>query len=270
MSTPAPAPTPPGVVSIGVAGALGPEAIGRIAAAVEEAGFHALWVNDTPNGDSLAGLRAAARATSYLTLATGVVPLDRRPADEIADAVRENGLPEERLVLGIGSGAAKQGALALVGDGVALLRRDTAATVLVGALGPKMRRLAAEEAGGVLLNWVTPQVAHEQAETARVQASTPTRVVAYARTAIDPDARPRLDAEVAGYAAAPNYAANFRRLGIDPLATVLPQPGDTGIRHGVLAYTEHVDELVLRAITVGDEVDGYLDFVRQAAADLCR
>ena len=85
-----------GVVSVGVAGALGPEAIARIAAAVEQAGFHALWVNDTPHGDSIAALSAAAAATERLTLATGVIPLDRRPPGEVAEAIRAAGLPESK------------------------------------------------------------------------------------------------------------------------------------------------------------------------------
>ena len=78
-------------VSIGVAGALGPAAIASIAVAVEAAGFHALWVNDTPGADSLAAIGAAAAATDRLVLATGVVPVDRRPAAEILAAARDLG-----------------------------------------------------------------------------------------------------------------------------------------------------------------------------------
>ena len=68
-------------------------------------------------------------------------------------------------------------------------------------------------------------------------------MVAYARTVVDAAARGRLESEVAGYASAPKYAANFARLGIGPFDTVLPQPQDaadgsapgTGIRAGVTA-----------------------------------
>ncbi|HEX5857650.1 MAG TPA: LLM class flavin-dependent oxidoreductase [Microbacterium sp.] len=263
-----------GVVSIGVAGALGPEAIARIAAAVEDAGFHGLWVNDTPRGDSIAALGAAAGATDRLALATGVIPLDRRPAGAIVDAIRAAALPRDRVSVGIGSGAVSQGALDLVREGVGLLRESTGTAVLVGALGPKMRQLAARDADGVLLNWVTPGVAAQQAAEHRAWAGgRATRVVAYARTVMDAAARGRLESEVAGYASAPKYAANFARLGIGPFDTVLPQPDDTAddasaataIRPGVAAYTAALDELVLRAITPGDDVQGYLDFVRSAA-----
>jgi hypothetical protein len=129
-----------------------------------------------------------------------------------------------------------------------------------------MRHLAAEQADGVLLNWVTPGVAAAQAEEQRATAGArATRVVTYARTIVEEAARARLEAEVGGYAAAPKYAANFARLGIDPFATVLPQPGDDGIRSGAAAYTAAVDELVLRVITPTDDVPAYLDFVRLAA-----
>ncbi|MGC5225421.1 LLM class flavin-dependent oxidoreductase [Micromonospora sp. DT81.3] len=260
-----------GVVSVGVAGALGPEAIARIAAAVEQAGFHALWVNDTPHGDSIAALTAAAAATERLTLATGVIPLDRRPPGEVAEAIRAAGLPESRVSIGIGSGGTSRGALALVREGIELLHGITRARVLIGALGPKMRELAAREADGVLLNWVSPAVAAEQAGQHRDSAGArPGRVVVYARTVVDDAARGRLRSEVAGYASAPKYAANFARLGLDPFETVLPQPGDDDIRPGIVAYTSGVDELVLRAITPDDDVQGYLDFVRRAADALGR
>ena len=263
-------------MSIGVAGALGPDAIARIAEAVEGAGFHGLWVNDTPHGDSIAALTAAARVTTTLALATGVIPLDRRPAREVSESVRAAGLPPHRVSIGIGSGAVSRGALALVREGVEVLRETTGASVLVGALGPRMRELAARQSDGVLLNWVSPAVAAEQAAQHREWAGPrTTRVVAYARTVVDAAARDRLEAEVAGYASSPKYAANFTRLGIDPLDTVLPQPQDVGgddsgagIRPGVAAYTSALDELVLRVITRGEAVQDHLDFVRRAAEAL--
>ena len=42
------------------------------------------------------------------------------------------------------------------------------------------------------------------------------------------------------------------------------EPG-TGIRAGVTAYANALDELVLRAMTPGDDVRDYLDFVQRAA-----
>ncbi|KRA23966.1 N5,N10-methylene tetrahydromethanopterin reductase [Microbacterium sp. Root61] len=252
-----------GNVSIGIAGALGADAARIIAPAVEQAGFHALWVNDTPGADSLEVLAAAAAITTSLVLATGVIPLDRRPADDVAAAVAQRGLPSERLVLGVGAGGARVGALALVEEGVRTLQDRTGARVFVGALGPRMRRLAVDHADGVLLSWLSPAAAAEQARE-----SGDAEVALYARTALDPAAVARRDEEAHRYAGYPAYAANFARLALDPLDTLLPLPGDAGIGPGVAAYAAVVDDLVLRAITPADTVEEYLRFIEQARVAL--
>lgn len=253
---------PAGLLSLGVAAAVGPDAGARIAAAAEAAGLHALWVNDTPGHDALAVLAAAAGATDRLTLATGVLPVDRRSPDEILDRVSTLGLPAERLVLGIGSGAGAQGALARVSDAAARLRAATTARVVVGALGPKMRRLGAEASDGVLLSWLTPDVAARQADEAHAVAAA-AHAALYVRAAVDAAAVARLEDETARYASYPAYAANFARLGIDAgQTTIHPDGGHTSIA----AYRAAVDEVVLRAITAADEVDEYLRFIDLVAA----
>ena len=249
-----------GVVSIGFAGSLGPDAVARIAPSVEAAGFHTLWINDTPDGDALAALAAAARVTTTLRLATGVVPVDRRPPSRIAAEVASLALPLDRLTIGIGAGVAKEGALARVGEAIAVLHDAGLPRVLVGALGPRMRRLGAERAEGVLLNWVPPAEASVQAEEARAHSAT-SHVAVYVRTAIVDAARERLDAETARYASFPNYAANFARMGVDAADTTIRDVTELG---GALeAYTAAVDEVVLRAIVPDDSVSAYLDFVRR-------
>lgn len=247
-------------VSIGVAGALGPADIARIAVAVEAAGFHGLWINDTPGADSLAAVAAAVAATDRLALATGVVPVDRRAPAEILAAIRD--LPADRIVIGIGSGGTRTGAVALVHDAIGRLRGGTTARILVGALGPRMRRLAADEADGPLLSWLTPSIAAAQASEAR-EARAQTHVALYVRAAVEPAATDRLDRETAQYASYPSYAANFARLGIDATTTTLrPDSFDAGLE----AYRAAVDEVVLRAITPGGTADEVIAFVEAAAA----
>src|SRR5918994_1797842 len=73
----------------GVAGALPHDVIRALAPAAEAAGYHTFWVNDTPHGDGLASLGAAAEVTSQIQLGAGVIPLDRQPADGIARRVPE-------------------------------------------------------------------------------------------------------------------------------------------------------------------------------------
>ncbi|GAA3202524.1 LLM class flavin-dependent oxidoreductase [Microbacterium terregens] len=251
-----------GAVSLGIAASVGPELAGLLAPAVEAAGFHALWVNDTPGADAFPVLDAAARATSRLVLATGVLPVDRRPAATILGEVQAGQLPQERLVLGVGSGQTTVGALDRVGAAVSELRDALSARIVVGALGPKMRRLAVEKSDGVLLSWLTPAIARAQAEEARAVAPR-THVALYVRTALDSDAHARLQVETARYAAVPAYAANFARQGVDPDRTVWDAATEPGPDR-LADYRTGVDEVILRAITAEDTLDAYLRFVEQA------
>ena len=247
-------------VSLGVAGALGPDLIGALAPHIEAAGFDTLWVNDTPAGDALVALAAAARTTDRLRLATGVIPVDRRSAEQVAADIRRLDLPLSRLTVGIGSGGLRRGAVDLVGAAADELRVLPPARVAIGALGPRMRRLATERADDVVLNWLTPEVAAEQASVAEA------RVVLYVRTALDPAASARLSEEAARYASYPNYAANFARTATDPGDTVID--GANALADRLPAYREAVDEVVLRAITPDDSPAAYRAFIDAAAAAL--
>jgi len=240
-------------VSIGITGRTDAATIRALASRVERLGFHALWINDVPGGDSLAGLRIAADVTTTLGLATGVIPLDRRPVDTLDVA----GLPADRTTLGIGSGGARH-PLGLVRDGIAALRRVTDAAVVVGALGPRMRRLAATEADGVLLNWLTPDAAAEAAaELRRDAAGRPARSILYVRTIADEAARPALVAEATRYESVPAYAANFERSGMRALDATID-------RADALPPFDVVDEIVLRAVTPHGslvELEAFVDAV---------
>lgn len=250
--------TPPAspVLSLGLAGSVPPDVVREVAVAAEEAGLHALWINDTLAGDALTGLAAAAEVTRTLRLASGVVPLDRVPAAQLAERVEQLGLPRDRLVLGVGSGAARS-PLGLVTAGLEELRHLGVPLVL-GALGPAMRRLGAQRADGLLLSWLTPASAAEARDRAladAAEAGVPApRLVLYTRTAVDADAVPRLERESAQYAGYRNYAAHFARLGHTALDSTIRAADDAALAAGIAAYAGTVDEFVLRAITVDDSV----------------
>ena len=248
-------------VSIGVPGALHPDAVRDLAARVESLGFRGLWINDTPTGDSLVGLAAATESTTTLVLGTGVIPVDRRPASEIVRGIQQ--LDASRLVIGIGSGGPHH-ALARVGDAVAQLKAATSVPVFVGALGPRMRLLAAQHADGVLFNWLTPAAAGEaMKDLRRDAASRAVRGVLYVRTIVDPSARSALETEAAAYASYPSYAANFERIGATALETTMD---DINFAGRLAEYVEAVDEVVLRAITPTGSLDDLIRFVGKAAS----
>lgn len=244
-------------VSIGLAGATDASFVQSLAPRIERLGFSKLWLNDTPGGDSLAGLRVAAGATDGLGLATGVIPLDRRPADTLDLA----GLPAERTTIGVGSGRVAH-PLALVERGIETLRAASDAAIVVGALGPRMRRLAAEQADGVLFNWLTPAAAAEATRELRAAAAARSgpapRSVLYVRTITDADARRALQREAERYEAVSAYAANFDRLGMRALDATLAE-GEHLIDFDV------VDEVVLRAITPTGSLAELEAFVERTA-----
>ena len=250
------------MLSIGIAAAAGPEVAARLAPVLEQRGFHALWVNDTPDADALEVLAAAAAVTDRLVLATGVLPVDRRAAPEVARTVARLDLPQKRLVLGIGAGQLRAGALDAVGAAATTLREETAARVVVGALGPRMRRLGARKADGLLLSWLDPETAAHQAISAHAE-SGHAHVALYVRTAVDPAADERLRTETDRYAGFPSYAANFARLGLAPRTTVIDSAAD--LAGSVAAYRSAVDEVVLRAMTAAGDAESYIAFAEHVA-----
>lgn len=246
-------------VSIGLAGSTDASIVRSLAPRIERLGFSALWLNDVPGGDSLAGLHVAAEASDALRLATGVIPLDRRPADSLD----LTGLPAERTSLGIGSGRAAH-PLGLIEHGIAKLRESSDVSIVVGALGPRMRRLAAEQADGVLLNWLTPTAAADASRELRATArARRVRSVLYVRTITDPDAQPALEREAERYEGVTSYAANFERLGMRALDATLADGGR-------LSEFDVVDEVVLRAITPTGSLAELEAFIDRAAGWLAR
>lgn len=254
----------------GVAGALPLEIVRLLAPAAESAGYHTFWVNDTPTGDGLAALRAASDATNEIRLGVGVIPLDRQPADVIARRVLELELPQERLLLGIGSGNPK-GGLQRVWEGAQALERSLQAAVIVGALGPNMCALAGGSADGVLLNWLTPAYVAPSAalvDEAAQEAGRPRPLIlGYVRTALGPTARAVFAEEAARYGSYPAYAANFTRMGTPAEGTAVVGDSPDQIREGLAAYTAELDETVVRAITGEETTEAYMALLEAAAPE---
>ncbi len=258
---------PAGECGFGVAGTLDHGIVRELAAAAEAAGYATFWVNDVPNGEGLAGLAAAAAVTSRIGLGVGVIPLDRQPPERIAARVADLELPVERLLIGVGAGA-PTGGLERVRQGVEALRELTPARVAVGALGPKMCRLAGEVADAVLLNWLTPAYVPPSAaltlEAAEAAGRPRPRILGYVRASLD-EGRQRLEAEAGRYADIPAYAANLARMGATALETTVHAPDRAGIQAALTPYDAEFDETVIRAIAADETAAAYLRLLAAAA-----
>lgn len=250
-----------GDLAFGVAAAIDHGILEPLAPRIEEAGYSAFWVNDTPDGDGLAALAVVAAVTDRIRLGVGVLPLDRRPPAAIVAEVERLGLPTDRLVLGVGAGQRRgRGVLAAVRSELADLRAATDASVVLAALGPAMRALAATDAEGPLLSWLTPEAATETVRELPNGERRP-RSILYTRTTVDPAAADRLETEAARYSRSPHYAAHFEREGFGAMASVIRE----GDRDLIARYRDAVDELVLRAIVADERLDDYLRFTALAS-----
>ncbi|MDQ2683019.1 MAG: LLM class flavin-dependent oxidoreductase [Chloroflexota bacterium] len=252
----------------GVSALIASDFVGPLAQQAEASGYATFWVNDVPGGNGLAQLGRAQQATSRIRLGVGVLPVDRWTAEEIAAVIAAQGLDESRLLLGIGAGALQTGSVEATRAFAEDLRGVTTASILVGALGPRMVRMAGEATDGVLLNWLTPVAASESADIIRSAAGEAGRaieVIAYVRTAASPQAAERLASESAAYEGYPSYKRHFDRMGVRAIDTTV-NGGSSEISARYALYTG-VDEIVCRAIVSEETLDAYSDVLAAAAPD---
>jgi alkanesulfonate monooxygenase SsuD/methylene tetrahydromethanopterin reductase-like flavin-dependent oxidoreductase (luciferase family) len=241
----------------------------RLGAAVESLGYEGLWANDTRRGSGLATLASAAAGATRLRFGVGVIALSERGpqriATEVASAVTA-GLPRDRLILGLGSGASRS--LELVRAGVAGVRELLPEIpIAVAAVGPRMCALGGGIADVVLLNWSLPEHLTVQREwiaegAARRGRSLP-EIAAYVRVAVGPGAEGRLRGEMERYARhSPAYAAIFgAQAGLVGVAAAhAPE-----LREALLPYRAVLDTSIVRGLPDGDAVDDWLRIAEAAA-----
>ncbi len=243
-----------------------PEVIRAAAREAEAAGYDAFWVNHPGAIDGLCALALAAEVTTRIALGVGVVPLHTHGPGRIVADVRAHGLPVDRLLLGVGS--PNPGSLGRVRAGIAALRAELRARLVVAALGPRMCHLAGGVADGVLLNWLTPEHARASADWVRAGAAAAgrpaPRLAAYVRVALGAAGAARLEEEGRRYAAIPAYAAHFARMGVAPVTTGVAAATGAAVPEALARWEPALDEVVVRAITERDTVDETLAVLRAA------
>lgn len=187
------------------------------AAELEELGFRAVWLGSSP------GVRHAVpllRATSALTVATGILSIWEYGADAVAAecAALESAHPG-RFVLGLGvshAGLAERyrrpySAMVSYLDDLDAAGQSPVRRVLA-ALGPRMLALSRERAAGAHPYLVTP----EHTAEARAVLGPDALLAPELKVVLSADparARTLARAALASYLRLPNYLASFRRLG---------------------------------------------------------
>lgn len=263
----------------GIASASSPDVIQASAKAAESLGYDSFWVNDTSSGDGVTALARAAAVTSHIQLGVGVIPLSRRTPVSIIEQVRslttpkkdkELHLPVGRLRLGVGSGSGP-GGLERVRAGIQALKAALDIDIIIAALGPKMCRLAGEEADGVLFNWLTPEYARTLAGIVESGAAAagrkPPERYAYVRVALGPDAMAGLAREAAVYAGIPAYAAHFARIGVTPMEASIAVDTPDALQTALQVWDGVLDQLIVRAVTAHDTIEEFQALARAAAPE---
>jgi alkanesulfonate monooxygenase SsuD/methylene tetrahydromethanopterin reductase-like flavin-dependent oxidoreductase (luciferase family) len=232
----------------------------ELAGRCEALGYLSLWTTDVPGADGLADVAAFARGSKSLRVGIGVLALDRNSVENIARRVVSLNLPEDRLLLGIGSGASKR-PLDVVSAASQELRELLPHTkIVVGAMGPKMCALAGR-ADGVLLNWLTPSLIPTW--RARI-GNSKARLHMYVRAALEPDGRTFIARQVELYKRF-GMKNHFDAVGVpaNEMGVVGRTPDD--FNGQLRRYEAVLDETIVRAIPASTRPDDLFAIVTAAA-----
>jgi alkanesulfonate monooxygenase SsuD/methylene tetrahydromethanopterin reductase-like flavin-dependent oxidoreductase (luciferase family) len=267
----------------------------EIVQTAEQTGYEALFVPESSGREAFSTLAGLSGHTEALRLGTGIVTIVARRLSTMAMAAATvHEISGGRLVLGIGTGPVRTGALERLRRFVTLLRAalageevetmeghrfrlafhpDRPVPIWIAALNPKAMRLAGEVADGVVLNWCpSERVAfareriREGAEAAGRDPASVTLAV-YVRACVGQEpgaAMAALAAMAAQYASYPAYRSQFEAVGLGEHARAAAEAL-------AAARPDRVpEELVRRVCLMGDASEGRagLRAYADAGADL--
>lgn len=243
------------------------EVAARVAVEVERHGYDSFWVNGSPHQGALDIITEASQVTG-LELGVGVLPLTKIPIDEIISEVRERGLPQERLYLGVGS-SRKPGALDEVRQAVETLDDELQVKATMGSVGPRMMALAGVVADAVIFSWSfaaeaarSRWILEESADGAGRDAPT---IFSYVRCALLPQAADAVRERAEVYDAIPHYRRVFERHGVHAIDTVVTGSSREELVRGIEAEEAVLDRSVIRAIPADDSFDSIAELVEACA-----
>jgi probable F420-dependent oxidoreductase len=277
-----------------------------LARSAEMHGYDSFWVAEVTGIEAFSVLGAVSQRAEGLALGTGVLPMQVRtpPLLSMAAASLQALNPNVDVLLGIGVSSPVVAAdwhgtdyapnpLARVEEFITLLREclsgdvvnfegdhytvrrfrlgvelgDRHPKIILGALGPKMLRLAGRLADGVLLNYLP--ATHVPWCVEQVRAGGDATIYAYVHVGVgDRDAAAQQGRfDLFSYIVVPAYARNFRKAGFDDEVTAVLDAHAAGDRASALAA---ISCRMLDAInTVGTPpiVTGAVDAYRHAGVD---
>jgi probable F420-dependent oxidoreductase len=255
----------------------------RLAADVEQAGYGALWLGGSPDGD-LAQVEELLGATSTLTIGTSIVNMWKDDPHVVARSfTRVQGRYPGRFVLGVGTGHREatqeyQNPYDTLAAYVDTLRGEGVPreALVLAALGPRVLRLARDRTAGAIPYLVPP----EHTRQAREILGPEPLLAPEHKVVLDTDAararalgRPRVRSPYLGLV---NYTSNLRRLGwadedlsdggSDALIDALVAHGSADevaaqLRRHLDAGADHVVAQLLTERDA-DPVPGYRDLAR--------
>lgn len=244
-----------------------PDVVVQVARAAEEAGYSSFWVNGSPPRQALEALAVAASVTS-IPLGVGVIPLHRRPIEQVVTDVRELGLPQDRLRLGIGYGQPR-GALATMRHSVAMIHEELESSAVVGAVGPRMTALAGEIGDAVIFTWWFAAAVRDSRQYLEAGAEGAGRnrppIISYIRCALLPQAESKLEEQANAYDSSPKFARVFAHYGVTARDTVVTGNTAADLQSGIVAEEAVLDEGVVRAIPADDSAGSLLDLLEACA-----
>lgn len=234
---------------------------------VADAGYGSFWVNGSPHDGALAIIEMALDRTD-LGVGVGVFPLPKISAEELVSEVRERGLPQSRLHLGVGS-SRRPGALDDVRSAAVLFRSELDVTVTTAAVGPRMMALAGEVADEVVLTWsFVAEV--ERARPILVEGAESVgrdvpAVVSFVRCALMPQAANAVAERARFYDEIPHYRAVFERNGLTAADTVVTGSNRAELLVGIQREESVLDFPVIRAIPSDNTIESLGELVGACA-----
>lgn len=232
--------------------------LGADARRLEELGFTTLWLPGGPL-ESLDQIARVVRATEAVTVASGIIPVDRFPVADVLAVYEElEATHPGRFVVGLGGAHGARPLPTLEAyldqlDAVPPTRR------LLAALGPRMLDLARRRTAGAFPVLVTPEATAE----ARGRLGDDTTLAVLQLVVVDADgdsARALARTPLGFLRQGPAYQANFRRMGFtdpdidhlsDPLVDALTAWGtpDTIATHLTRQLTAGADHVAISLTT---------------------